>query len=217
MKNPKLIIYDWDNTLADTTQVVANVINKMRQELSYAPMTPDEIMEYTGNPDRDWVIDLFKKRTDEFKQKYSDYYNQEVARLKTEFLPYARELLEKVQSLKILQAIVTNKDTPIAMRECRDLKANHFFNSFIGKDDVQNKKPAIDGVLKIIKTAQETTGIEIHKEDVWFVGDTMIDAACAMNFGCKFLYVGKLNWITPKYKDFVINITSLLEILSNIS
>ncbi|QED23299.1 HAD family hydrolase [Candidatus Deianiraea vastatrix] len=220
LKLPKLIIYDWDNTLADTADVITRVINRLRADCSKSPLSTSEILSSTGDPDCDWVIELFGKYSNENADKYIEYYNEENFGFEAQLLLGAKDLVEKAAKLNIKQGVVTNKESVIAHGECAELGMRDNFLDFVGRCDVENKKPSPDGVIKIVDQYKKMFNDFIEKDDIWFVGDTMIDMACAGNYGCPGLFVGMPEWITDKYKDYIYfignlhNISDLLDELS---
>lgn len=202
-KKPELIIYDWDNTLADTANVITNVINRLRADAGKGPLGRDEILNASGDPDCQWINEFFGASCDENAKKYVKYYDEENKIFETKLLPHALDMIKYVSEIGIPQAVLTNKESAVAHKECTDVGVRDHFFKFVGKYDTPNKKPAIDGILHIIEHFKQKHGKNLEIDEVWFIGDTMVDVACAGNFGCPMIFVGLEEWIRPKYKDFI--------------
>lgn len=203
IKKPRLIVYDWDGTLADTAYIVADVVNRLRDDCGEKPLKPSEIMNYTGDPDSNWVIELFGKYSDEFAQTYDEYYEEANKRFNVKIFDYVEELVKTVNKFGAYQAILTNKDTHLAIGECKKNSIFDYFFTILGGDNIPRKKPFPDGVEKIINDLKSEHQIDIQKEDMWFVGDTLIDVATAKNVGCTSIYVGESRFIRKPYDEYI--------------
>ena len=213
IKRPKLIIFDWDNTLADTTEVVTKVINRLRADCNQDPMTSGEVLKYTGDPERDWIIDLFGKKCEEMSKKYQIYYEEENLSFTPRLLFGAKKILETLDSMSIPSAILTNKYRDITKKEIDHLSLSEAFISILTKDDLPVKKPDPVGISMIVEKWRDLhNGAEILRDEIWFIGDTMTDMATAKNYGCQAFFVGDASWITPRYRDYILNIGNLNEL-----
>lgn len=213
IKRPKLIIFDWDNTLADTTEVVTKVINRLRADFNQDPMTSGDVLRYTGDPERDWIIDLFGKKCDEMSKKYQLYYAEENLSFIPTLLFGARKIIDTLSSMSIQSAILTNKYRDITIKEIEYLSLTDTFISVFTKDDLPVKKPDPIGITMIVdKWKLSNPEEEISKDEIWFIGDTMTDMATAKNYGCQAFFVGDTSWITEKYADYILNIGNLNEL-----
>jgi len=220
LKLPKLIIYDWDNTLADTSDVITKVVNRLRIDCGHKELlSSTEILSSTGDPDCDWVIDLFGRYSDENAQKYIDYYNEENAGFEAKLLLGAMDLIKKAEDLNIKQGVLTNKESIVAHAECAELGIRDYFLEFLGRCDVNEKKPKPEGIIRIVESYEKHFNKKLEKDEIWFIGDTMIDIMCAGNYNCPALFVGLPSWIKPKYEQYIYfigNLHNILDLLDNL-
>ena len=89
-------------------------------------------------------------------------------------------MLEELAGLTELHlAVVSNKQGYLLRREARHLGWDRVFHSLVGATDAELDKPAREAVT----LALAESGVGLGPE-VWFVGDTDVDMACAHNCGC---------------------------------
>jgi phosphoglycolate phosphatase len=58
---------------------------------------------------------------------------------------------------------------------------NNYFDLIVGGEDVSNHKPDPEGLFLAIKK------LGVEKEQVWYVGDSLVDAKAAKQAGIKFV------------------------------
>jgi phosphoglycolate phosphatase len=75
--------------------------------------------------------------------------------------------------------VVSNKRGDLLRQEAEALDWTRLFRRLVGANDAERDKPAIAPVHLALADSAIPPG-----PDVWFVGDTDIDLACAANSGC---------------------------------
>ena len=180
---PKMILFDWDNTLMDTTPVLFKAFCAMRKYYNLPEYSMEEYQARTGLSLRETFPDLFGQRWEEAKQVYLQAYQENHLSLLTPFdkayelITYAYEKIGKL-------GVVSNKTNFILQEEIDHLGWGGFFYAVVGAGDADKDKPAPDPVFK----ALEGTGIVYEQgalsEPVWFVGDGDADMLCAKASGC---------------------------------
>jgi phosphoglycolate phosphatase len=93
-------------------------------------------------------------------------------------LPGAGELLERAATMGVYMGVVSNKRGEFLRREAGHLGWSRYFSVLAGAGDAKRDKPAPDHVHLALGKAMPPA------EDVWLVGDTDIDLACASASGC---------------------------------
>ena len=76
-------------------------------------------------------------------------------------------------------AVVSNKRGDLLRREAAHLGWDNYFGRLVGALDAARDKPAVEAVELALAGSGLAPGPEI-----WFVGDTDIDMACAVEAGC---------------------------------
>ncbi len=182
--SPKAILFDWDNTLVDSWGTIHEALNQ-----TFLVM---------GTPA--WSLDEVKLRVrhslrDSFPARFGDSWEQARALYLATFealhldrlapLPGAAGLIEALDAAGFYLGVVSNKTGRLLRREVAALGWEPRFRRIVGSGDAAADKPARAPVA----LALEGSGVDPGGA-VWFVGDTDIDMACAINSGCVPVWVG---------------------------
>ncbi len=178
MARPRAILFDWDNTLVDSWDTIHDALGHAFIALGREPWTLAEVKERTRLSLSDAFPALFGDRWSEARRHYHDRFLEiHLERIKP--LPGAEQLLDLLGTIGVPLAVVSNK-TGYVLR----LEAEHFgwsgrFRSLIGAGDAAADKPDRAPILLALRSVGLSPG-----PDIWYVGDTEMDMACAANSGC---------------------------------
>ncbi len=184
VKLPKIMIFDWDGTLADSFVFLNNAHNHVRDIFEMEPMAPEEFKYYFGKPREILYRKMYVNRADEAKTHFESYVVDNHHLLQP--LGGAGELLEMLHKAGIVMSVVTNKRSKFVVKEIENMGWDPYFASVVGAGEAEQDKPS----LAPLHLALETGGIEASPADTWFIGDTDIDLECARNFACAGVLVG---------------------------
>ena len=182
----KLIIYDLDGTLINSSKDISNSVNWAMKELELPELPESRIRSYVGSG----VIPLLREVLKEvsgrpelldravalYKSQYSEHLLDE-----TKLYPEVETVLKFFKNRK--QAIITNKTTAFSHRILKGLGINSYFFEIIGGDQTLPKKPAPDSVFSLMNSASA------RPEETVFIGDSTIDIETAKNAGIKSIIV----------------------------
>ncbi len=175
---PRAVLFDWDNTLVDNWGIIGAALNDTLAAFGHTPWTQAEIDTRVTKSLRDTFPDLFGTRWQEAMVHF--YAAFEAKHLETlRALPGAAELLRALGARGVYLGVVSNKTGPYLRREAAHLGWDRLFGRLVGATDAAEDKPSVAPV----DLALEGSGIA-RGADVWFVGDSWIDLACAVNAGC---------------------------------
>lgn len=181
--SPKAILFDWDNTLMDTTPVLYKAFCVLREHYNLPEYSMEEYQKRTGLSLRETFPDLFGDKWEEAKQVYLDAYRAHHLAMLTPF-DRAKEVVELACRKTGRVGVVSNKTGAILREEIAHLGWQSYFHAVVGAGDAEHDKPAADPVFK----ALEGTGIVYENgklsASVWFVGDGDADMECARVSGC---------------------------------
>lgn len=176
---PDMILFDWDNTLIDTTPVLFKAYNVLRDRYDLPVLTMDEYKAATGISLRESFPQMFGDRWTEAREVYLNAYRQYNL---TELCPFpdAERLVafcaEKIGAV----GVVSNKTSEILRKEIEKLGWGKYFKAVVGAGDAERDKPAADPALKAVRDAGLPSSAV-----VWFAGDGDADIACARAAGCR--------------------------------
>lgn len=184
LKKPKAILFDWDNTLADTWPTIYQAMKETFVSMGHEPWTFEETKQRVHRSLRDSFPEIFGERW----QEAGDMYLSNFRRIHLEKLTPlegAEEVLEALAGSDIYVALVSNKTGENLRMEVDHIGWNDYFKKVIGAKDAEEDKPSIKPVLM----ALDGSGINPGK-DVWFIGDSITDLECAYNSNCLPLFYG---------------------------
>lgn len=181
ISKPKAVIFDWDNTLVDTWELMHASLNHTLTQAGLPSWTLIEVKQKLHGSMREHFPKMFGEKYEEMRQIYYSYYMQN-------HLQYLSPLGGAVAVLRLLQEqgihimLVSNKRGDILRKEVDFLHWREFFQSIIGAEDAAQDKPSPLPAQKAITDCRLNMA---HIADVWFVGDTIVDMQCAVNAGCQ--------------------------------
>ncbi len=178
----RLVVFDLDGTLIDSTGDIAAALDHALTTLGYSPYTKENLtLEISGGL-RSLLCSLGVDAKDLAPAMglYRSFYGQNPIG-RTQLYPGAREALDALDSIPL--AVATNKAGDLARRILAELELAHHFVAIVGADDVGRAKP--DPYM--LHSVCERAGVAA--EQVLYVGDSPVDAATASAAGVDFCLV----------------------------
>lgn len=184
LKKPQAILFDWDNTLVSTWEILHRVINLTLAEYKMPLWTLEKVKSTAHKSSREAFPTLFGDKWEEAREFFYKNFNKfHLEELKT--MPDALPLLDFLAKQNIKLGVVSNKKTSILNKEIEFLNWSGFFNTVIGAGDAEKDKPAPDPIF----LALDRIGLKAS-EEIWFVGDTIVDWQAARASGCQPIALG---------------------------
>ncbi|MBL0721924.1 MAG: HAD family hydrolase [Sulfurovum sp.] len=169
MKKDKIILFDLDGTLINSTEAILESFSYAFDAFNIKKPDDKYIIAEIGHPldlmfkslgvNYDIMLDIIAK----YKIKY-----RLISRDKTHLLPMAEESLIEASKIARL-GVVTTKTTRYSLELLEHLKIKEYFEVFIGREDVINPKPHPEPILKALSK------FDGDKSDCWMIGDTCMD------------------------------------------
>lgn len=195
IKKPKAILFDWDNTLADTWPVIHASLTKTFEEMGKTPWTLEETKRRVHRSLRDSFPEVFGDQWEKAGEIYLSHFKS-IHLERLEALHGAEEVLKHLSGLDVYLAVVSNKTGENLRAEVGHMGWEGYFEKIIGAKDAHADKPDPAPV----KMALEGSGIHPGRE-VWFVGDSATDLECATNTGCVPVFYGDQDLTEERFKD----------------
>ncbi len=123
----KVIIFDFDGTIADTNKDIALLTNMLRKELGYDEKSLDEITGYIG----DGVTKLMERaipeysRPEELREKFMELYEKNPV-MTTKLYPNVKQVLSELKNRNYELASLTNKPEELAKKILATRKVINF-------------------------------------------------------------------------------------------
>jgi phosphoglycolate phosphatase len=179
MNKPRAILFDWDNTLADTWDIIHSALERTFKDMNIEPFTKDEVKSGRDNIHhslRDSFPKIFGDRWEEARsQYYKHFLETHLTHIKK--LPEADSVLNFLKSTNIPIGIVSNKTGNYLRQEVEHLGWRDNFRAIVGATDAEKDKPHPEPVYKVLNDMN----IEGTGADIWLIGDSQTDIDCASN------------------------------------
>jgi len=189
----KLIIFDMDGTLVDSSITLVNAINHVRNNLSLEPMSEDNILgklnDHTINSAQ------YFYETDSFKADheiwFGEYYKNNHKR-ELRLYDGIEELLIELKERGFKLAVATNAYRVSTKQSLIYLDIVNYFDAVVCGDEVPRAKPYPDMLYKILDE------LNIEANEAIFVGDGERDEEASKNANIDYIMV---HWGFSNYKD----------------
>ena len=193
------IIFDFDYTLADSSEGVIECINFALDRLGLPRAADDEIRKTIGLSLPDALVMLVGEEhiqhSDAFAQLFIERADEVMTDM-TELFDIVPETVTALRKLGIRLGIVTLKYRYRIESVLRREQLTDAFEVIIGFEDVSEQKPNPSGLL----TALEK--LECARQNCFYVGDSLTDAKTAQRANVDFIAV--LSGVTPRaaFEDY---------------
>jgi len=202
MKKP-LLIFDMDGVLVEVTESYRETIQQTVKHFTGRTISREEIQDYKnqGGWNDDWKLthhvitkagsDVpFDELVEYFQGLFHGRNGQDGLLLREQW--FARPGVLEDLARRYRFAIFTGR-----MRWEAELTLKRFtslpFDPIVGMEEVENHKPAPDGLLHILKDNGD--------RPVWYIGDTVDDARASR--AAKVPFIGITSPANPRYLDLV--------------
>ncbi len=179
----KAVLFDMDGVLIDSHDAWFYVFNKTLQRFENRKISEEEFDEVVWSKAFDEVAkQYFKVSLEEIRDYYMEIYEDYRKRLKV--IDGVEKGLSMLKKKGIRLAVVSNTQSRVVQKVLEDVGVAEYFDLFVGGDDVDNGKPEPDILYKGLEL------LNLDKEDVLFVGDTIFDKMAAEKAGIRFVGFG---------------------------
>ena len=183
MNSKKLLIFDFDGTLADTVPHVIHCIQKCAKHFSLKELSYEEIEKLNGSvlADAMRALGAVDSQLPEIRKYYGEIFLEDLS----DVILYdgVKETLSQLKRDGYTLALATNRGSNTLFPLLEFLGLKDLFTKIVCEDHVVNRKPSPDMVDLILE------GLPFQKEDTLVLGDTLFDILMARNAECSSCYV----------------------------
>ena len=192
----KLVIFDFDGTLADTVEDVALCFNEALNQCGFPMHTIEEICDLVGGNLEVIISKLLPSRQasteniDRVKKLYREIYYKSPKR-NTHLYPGIMELLQELKKRNVQLAVNSNKGQDLLEQMVEKMFPEGIFDVVVGYSEKYPPKPDPCGVDMILEKCSCTAAETVY------IGDGMSDIKTAQNAGVACIFVawgqGRIN------------------------
>lgn len=176
----KLIIFDFDGTLADTRELIVRTMQETIEILKLEARTDEECASMIGLPLKQAFMELIPMN-DETGNQCADTYRQlfykNNAVYKVPAFPHVLDTLRLLSQKGYTLTIASSRSNRSLMEFIRDMGLEEIILYVLGADDVTHAKPHPEPVLMTLQQ------FECQAEDAMVVGDTRYDIEMGRHAG----------------------------------
>jgi phosphoglycolate phosphatase len=201
LEKPKAVFFDWDGTLVDSFRFLHAAHNHVRAILKIEPFSLEIFAGYFGQPREKLYKELYGDNIEEAKFHFEAYVRaHHLVGLRP--MEGAEALLNILFELDIPCGIVSNKKGTLIEAEIDNFGWRKYFKSVVGAAEASADKPSAAPLFLALQKA----GLNVQGRDVWFVGDTDNDMACARDAGSVSIFIAETHHYEKLKGDFVIDL-----------
>ena len=178
----KLIILDFDGTLADTRGLIVKTMQQTLDALGLESRTDDQCAAMIGLPLKQAFTDLLPM-TDEMGEQcvetYRRIFNANNALYVIPTFPHVMETLHQLHEQEYTLTIASSRSNRSLREFVNDMDLNEVIPYVLGAEDVAHAKPYPDPVLQTLES------FSCKPEDALVVGDTWYDIEMGRRAGVR--------------------------------
>ena len=176
----KLIIFDLDGTLVDTSGDITNALNYALKPYGLRDLTVEDTIKMVGEGITRLIEKLLESERIQMRdtviKRFLDYYSEHLVDFSTPY-PHVRETLEKLNDYK--KAVISNKREYLSTRLLDKLDLLKYFDLVVGSDTTSERKPSAIPVIYVF------TKLGVNPDQSIIVGDSNYDIEAGKKAGLK--------------------------------
>lgn len=176
----KLIIFDLDGTLVDSSVDITNALNYAIAPYGLESLSVEKTISIVGEGLTRLIERIVGEERAEIRtdvvNRFLEYYSRHLADF-TRPYPGVHDTIERLSGYR--KAIISNKREFLSKKLLEELGLAAFFDVVLGSDSVEERKPSPKPVLKVLEM------LSIKPEEAVIVGDSTFDIEAGKAAGVK--------------------------------
>lgn len=187
----KAVAFDWDNTLAQTRGALVRCIGEVLTAYGLPAWSIVKQKCETNLSFRDNFPLIFGAKAGEAYAMYREIYLQKAAESVTA-VDGAKEILQFFYNHQVPVVVVSNKDRVLLEDELPRLFDPLLFDTIVCGHEAPRDKPAPQQLQFAVQ--KYVGAADINPDNVWMIGDSLMDSECALAAHAQPILVGKPIW-----------------------
>jgi len=178
----KVVIFDMDGTLLNSSKDITISINHVRETLNLPPLEIDYVVKAINSDQKNLAYLFYEQESYLLQTKalFQEHYFEQCT--KNVYLYNGIEGgLKQLYKDRFKLAVATNASTKFAVKMLEHLGVYNLFESIVGANRVENPKPNPEMLYKILD--------KYNYNKAWIVGDHEKDLYAGKNAGIESLHV----------------------------
>lgn len=179
----KIIIFDFDGTLADTRELIIRTNQEAMKAMNYPVRDEEAIRKTIGLPLAEGIRTLFPELPEEALPEWCTTYRRIFDGLKTRYVPVlfpeVKETLEWLHAKGYVLTVASSRHSSSLNAFLQDLGIAPCFRYVLGADNVAKAKPDPEPVLQTLRD------MGYPAEEALVVGDMPVDILMGARAGAK--------------------------------
>ena len=179
----KLIIFDFDGTLADTQELIVRTNQEAMRRMEYPVAPVETIVGTIGLPLEAGILTMFPDLPREALPQWTGTYRQVFDELRTRIVPAVfpkvRETLASLHGKGYRLTVASSRHSGSLNTFLREMGLSPYFCYVLGADNVTQAKPHPEPVLKTLRD------LGFSPEEALVVGDMPVDIRMGLGAGAR--------------------------------
>ncbi len=186
----KLVILDFDGTLADTRELIVRTNQEAQLRMGFPVSDRAAIVATIGIPLRESILALYPELPESEIPAWIDTYHEVFESLKGQMTPslypHVKQTLSSLSAAGTVFSVASSRGRTSLLDFLREMEIAPYISYVLGADDVKHPKPHPEPVLKTLEALSFDAG------DALVVGDMPVDVmmgraagagTCAVTYG----------------------------------
>ena len=178
---PKLIILDFDGTLADTRELIVRTNQEAMRRMNYPIIEPAKIVATIGLPLKEGILTHFPDlREDEIPrwiEVYREVFNSLKGQIAPVLFPHVKETMAELYAAGYRFTVASSRGSQSLNEFLDGMGIAPFICYVLGADNVAHAKPDPEPVLKTLRD------LGCEASDALVVGDMPVDIQMGLGAG----------------------------------
>lgn len=186
----KLIIFDFDGTLADTVDLIVETNQESQRRMGHPVCNREQIVATIGLPLREGILTMCPDVRPEDMPEWVRVYREVFERLRHEIVPalfpHVKETLANLHSQGYTLTVASSRGRESLTDFLHEMGIGQYISYVLGAEDAAKAKPNPEPVLKTLRE------LSFKPEEALVVGDMPVDilmglgagaATCGVSYG----------------------------------